>query len=149
MIVPLLGNWRVWIAAAVSVWALATYALYERGNAAVARLDTFKAQVEAVGQQAIARAKEKELENANRITAAITRRDVELARLRVLVQQTRSGGSVLPSNTGAAPSADRICFQRAGLDDALKQFIGSAAGIAEAGDSAIIDTRAWLQAWPK
>lgn len=149
MIAPILGNWRVWIAVAVSVWALATYAIYERGNAAVARLDTFKAQVEAVGQQAIARAKEKELENANRINAAITRRDVELARLRVLVQQTRAGGSVLPSNTGAAKDDNRICFDRTKLDGALQRFIGEAAGIAQGGDIAVIDARALIQAWPR
>jgi hypothetical protein len=147
MLLPALGNWRVWMAAAVSVWALATYALYERGNAAIARLDTFKAQVEAVGQQAIARNKEIERGYKQKMDSAVAGRADALKRLQLA--QARAGGSVLPSNTGAAKDDSRICFDRAKLDGALQRFIGEAAGIAQGGDIAVIDARALIQAWPR
>lgn len=147
MIAPILGNWRVWIAVAVGVWALATYALYERGNAAIARLDAFTAQIEAAGQQAIARNKEIERGYRKKMDAAIAGRADALKRLQLA--QASAGGSVLPSNTGAAKDDSRICFDRAKLDGALQRFIGEAAGIAQGGDIAVIDARALIQAWPK
>jgi hypothetical protein len=147
MIAPILGNWRVWIAAAFGILLIVAYALYERGNAAVARLEAFTAQVEAVGQQAIARNKEIERGYKQKMDSAVAGRADALKRLQLA--QARSGGSVLPSNTGAAESGSRICFDRTKLDGALQRFIGEAAGIAQGGDIAVIDARALIQAWPR
>lgn len=148
-IIPILGNWRVWIAAGLLFGALGTYALYERGEAAIAHLDAYKAQVEAASQQVIARNERNQSANKSRQIAAITERDFYRERLRAVLKEGNASRTVLPAAPVAAGNPDKICFARTGLDDALKQFIGEAAGIAEAGDGALIDNRAWLKSWPR
>ena len=145
----LLSNWRVWLG--IVFLLLAGYAQYWKSEARAYKdqLTVFTAQVESIGKQAIERNRRIEDANKSRIDVAIANRDASIARLRLLVQQANTRTSVLPSTAGTAQDPSRVCFDKAKLDESLKQFIGSAAGIAQEGDSAIIDNKAWLSSWPK
>jgi hypothetical protein len=104
----------------------------------------FKAQVEVLGKQAKAAAEKKDKDNAKQIKDALASRDVALSRLR---SHTRSRPvSVLPT---APASVSGVCFTRAGFESAFGTLYTDLQGIAESGDTALINNRAWRDSWPK
>jgi hypothetical protein len=104
-------------------------------------------------QQKEANAKEKAKHETD-IKLAVSDRDVALLKLR---ERQRSAGTI-GAITAPAPAegTNKICFARAEFNDALQRFrqeierfSGEFKSVAGEGDAAIIDTRAWSEAWPR
>jgi len=145
----LLMNWRWILIAALIASTTLTLKLW-RG--AVEDLTQFKAQVEAVGEQAKkdkarneAEAKlNKERTDANhkRVTNALR---ADIARLR------NTGGGGLSAPTPSAGSPDRTCLDPAKFDSAVRRFGEGVLGVVEAGSQAVVDldaAKTWAQSQP-
>ena len=123
---------------------------YEAEEAVYAK---FVAETKAVGLQAIADNKAKELQYAQNINAAITDRDAALSKLR---QSTYSGRRASSENPASPAGSSQVCYDAPAFDAAFRQFgsdldrfIQDARGYVVEGDSSEIDSRALLEAWPK
>lgn len=88
----------------------------------------------------------KEKSHAEKIHAAERSRNAALVKLR---DQARTRGSVLPDVAAGAAGTETICFDRRGLDVALRNFTTGVEGLVLEGDQAIIDNRSWLSSWPE
>ena len=85
-------------------------------------------------------AKAKEDKDAETIKTAMAGRAAALERLRVA-----SRSSHLPDSTATAGRTGAICFDAAGYNAALEQ----GTGLAGEGETAVINSRALLAAWPR
>lgn len=117
----------------------------KRLESAKAEHATFVATVKAAGEEAQRKAKATEAANEKRINGAITERNAAIARLR----DERASRSRVPILPATAENADRICLSRAKFESAFGTLATDIQGIAEVGDIAIINNRAWLNSWPK
>lgn len=129
-------------------WKLTASAL-DRERTAFA---TFKAQVEANGKIAEAKAKEKEVRDAKQIQVAVAQRDVALGRLR----DATSAASRRLSDSPAAPAGSQnVYLESAAYTAAFREFreqlersMAEAIRLAAEGDAAQIDAQTLLNAWP-
>ena len=136
------------------------FGLYERhegrveGRAEVQiKFDAFVNEVKAAGLKAETDKLAKEKADAKRIDDAVATRNDALNRLRVAQASARtrivSGGPTAPAGSS------QVCFNSAGYNAAFQQFgaglnrfLQATAGYAYEGDSAGLDTKALIQAWP-
>ena len=148
-LLPLLSNWRVWLG--IAFLLLAGYAQYQKSEARAYKdkLAVFTAQVESIGKQAIERNRRIEDANKSRIDVAIANRDASIARLRVLVQQARSGSGAMPIVPAPAAAGGSICYDQSAVSAAVERYRQRVIGIVESGDEAQIDANFLLKAWPK
>jgi len=108
----------------------------------------FRSKVEALGEAAKANKVIKEKADADKITVAVSERDAARNRLRELEKAGASQRS-LPVLPAATERTDRICLSRAKFESAFGALHTDIQGIAQTGNFAIIDNKAWLSAWPK
>ena len=110
------------------------------------QFDAFKLTQESLARiQQQENAKEKTKHETD-IKLAVSDRDLALAKLRERQRAGAGGMSVTPKPT---EGTDKLCFERAKLDGAIQSLIGDFQAIAGEGDAALIDNRAWAEAWPR
>lgn len=149
----LVGRWRLVLEVAVIAIALIWISVvtiqrnhYKADRDAIqAQFGAFKDQVSRLGKEAEARAKQREADDAKRIAVAVAGRADALRRLSD--ERSRSGQlSVTPKPPAGS---DRLCFDAKAFDAAVSGFVGEVSGLVTAGDTALIDSKALLEAWPK
>ncbi len=110
----------------------------------------FRADVQAKGEAAQQEAAVKNAENAKRKEKSDAERKRFIAANTDLADRLRdnAGRSSLPETSGTAGIPETACFRRADLDAAIRKFTAGTAGIAAAGDAAVIDldnAKRWAQ----
>ncbi len=104
----------------------------------------FIAKLEAQAEEQQRQNKIKELANEKRIQGALSERDLALKRLR-----DRKHTSVVPLLPPSTTGASGVILSRTELESAYRVLAEGLQGVGETGDIAIINNRAWSQAWPK
>jgi hypothetical protein len=142
-IFPLLfANWRV-IVLGIAVMAVAGYVLH---------CEHVKSELAA----SIAIAKQQEVENAKKALRDIKKKELadenyenRIARLNASLKRLRdSGGSLTPAAPAGAEHPDRITFDRALFDRALRDYEGAVQGLLGEGAAAVegLDTaKSWVK----
>ena len=110
----------------------------------------FRADVQAKGEAALQKARQIDAENAKRKEKSDAERKRLIAANTDLADRLRDNASrsSLPETSGTAGIPETACFRRADLDAAIRKFTAGTAGIAAAGDAAIIDldnAKRWAQ----
>ena len=137
---------RVYLAVAALLAVLATslYIVHLRGSRDAIRAEygTFVAKVRTDGEAAQKAAKAKESADRKRKDQA----DAENKRLRSTnaalarsLRDARSAGGYVPKPAPGAASPDRACFDRAGLERAIRQLDEGVSRLIEQGDQAVTD----------
>jgi hypothetical protein len=123
---------------------------YEAEEAVYAK---FVAETKAVGLQAIADNKQKELDNAKRLAAANDARDAATACLR---DDKCAGRRSVSANQPASFGNGQVCADASAVDaafqrytDRLNAILPRIDGLATQGTEANIDAASLIQAWPK
>jgi hypothetical protein len=118
-----------------------------------AQFESYKQLIEARGKQAEAEKLLQEQKDAQRIASAVSSRDDALGRLRIAQANARS--RTVSSNPTAPTGSSQVCFRSDAYNAAfsnfgagLNQFLQAASGFAFEGDSANLDAKALIQAWP-
>jgi len=121
-----------------------------RLSACKAEFASFKLQVETLGKEAKRVAQEKEAadklnkEQTDAKTVRLTA-DLNAATRRL---RDNAGRSFVPGAAPAARGADLQCYDRAGLDGALRGFAAGVAGLVSEGSKSAVDlrlAREWAQ----
>lgn len=155
----LAGRWRLILEVAGIVIALIWIGAvttaknhYKADRDAIeAQFGAFKDQVSRLGKEAEAKAKQREADDAHRIKAAeadAARARGDLARW--LRDNTRSRG--LPESPATPAGTDRtgqVCFDRAALDSALRDYRREVSGLIAEGSEAVIDRAECVAGWPR
>lgn len=149
-----LSTWLI-VAACLAAAGGIAYGKYQskRAEAAEANLAAFRANVEAAGKVAQIAAKQKERENADKVTAAITSRDAAIRRLR---ESANSAKNSLSRNAETASATGQGCVRAQVIGPAMAEFrevlersMAQAGRNSIEGDIASVDATACLEAWPK
>jgi hypothetical protein len=112
------------------------------------KFDAFVNETKAAGLKAEADKLAKEKADNEKINSAVVARDVALARLQSAQAANSAGRRVLSGIPTSPGSPDKICFSRARFESAFGTLNTDLQGIAQRGDTAIIDNKAWLNSWP-
>ena len=141
MLLFLLSNWRIVAFAATIAVLSATAGFYKwRANVWETRYQDYVAEVRAAGIVAQVKAKETEAKDKERKKVADENQARTLAALRAdnkRLRESRSHTVYLPAAAPASPNPDRITFDRAELESAIKRLDEGVSGIAEKGDEGI------------
>jgi len=147
------GQWRLILEIAVAVilliWiaglTIQTKYLKAQRDAIEAQFGAFKDQVSRLGKEAEAKAKQREADDAKRIAVAVAGRDAALKRL----SDERAGRRNVPFTGPDTGGSGKICYDRAALESALQRFTAGTQGLIDEGDTALINGRALVGAWPR
>ena len=137
----LMANWQMIAIAGLALVVVGYYLHCEHVKKDHA---TFVAKLEAQAAEQQRQNKLKEAANAKQIKDALSERDVALAKLRVSSRAER-----LPVLPASPTNASGICFSRTGFESAFGTLYSDLQGIAEIGDTAVINGKAWRDSWPK
>ena len=130
---------------AAIILVLSGYAWFEHNRYArvKAEYDGFVAQAQAIATVQLAENQRKEKENAQRIKSAESARDIALKQLRLSTASSGRLRTTIASLT--ASRTGKVCYSSTGLDAALS----GVTRLIEEGDTAVINNRAWFEAWPR
>jgi hypothetical protein len=112
-----------------------------------AKFALFVEQTRQLGEAQIAKNKETEAKNAQKISSALSARNDAISKLRQSLASPRAG--FVSGDTGASAGNSNVCFERQALDAALRRLDSGVSQIIGSGDQAVIDAISLLQAWPK
>lgn len=140
-------NLTGYLGLALGVALLSLWLAVSHGQAVQREYDLFKGTQEALAAKQKSENLVKEKENAEKIRSAESARDAALVRLRE--HEKRSSADRLSVTPKPAEGADKICFSRSRLDEAIQRLLADVQELLGEGDRAIIDNRAWLEAWPR
>ena len=140
------------IAVVIGMLALGITVQTKRLETAKAEYAAFVAAVKAKGDEQERRSKEKEAADAKQIKDAVSERNVALAKLRKSASASRRP---LSRSAEAAAGSDKVCFGAPAynaasgrLRERLERGLGGIQQLASEGDSAQIDAKALIKAWP-
>lgn len=139
---------QFWYIPVMAIMTLAIHHYRTELRVTTAEFESYQSQQEALEAQAKSHKIEKESSDATRITSALSERDV--ARNRVRELEKTNGQQRLPIlPTAAQGTGNRVCLDRSKFESAFGKLNTDLQGIAEVGDLALIDNKAWLSAWPR
>lgn len=120
---------------------------------------TFVTKTRIAGEQAVLEAKQKEQENATRVSSAMSDRDAALAKLaaeRLRKRASGSSGGKVPLASAPSAGSSKVCPDSGALASAmasyrgrLTEILGRIGELSATSDAAQIDAEALLKAWPE
>ena len=144
----LLGNWRT---IAIGLLAAGVIGYYLHCEHVKKDHATFVAKLEAQAEEQLRQNKLKEAADAKRIQDALSDRDAALKRLR-----SQSRPVSLSGSPTAPTGSSQVCIRSDAYNAAFAEFrkslersLEEARGLAIEGDSAAIDAKACVEAWPR
>ena len=147
----LIANWKL---ALIAILLASNALFFKLWRGEVEDFSFFRAQVQAIGEQAAKEARAKESADKLRKEQADAENKRTTAALQSDLDRLRRANSGKGGLSGPAPSAgspDRTCLDPAKLDSALRSLDAGILGIVEIGSQAVIDldsAKAWAQSQP-